>query len=274
MLILAVFAASGCVTTTQYDDQTRQVAQLQLEVKDLRDQLRVLRMELTRSGDGSQGQLPNIRLELDQMRNDLQKLINSVESVEKRAVTGGRSLTLKEHIEFMGARLDRIEARMGLKPLDVAVVTPPSGAEGTTPPPAGDDSNAITVDTEGTQLDTAAFEDAKNLYKEEQFDEALKKFKAFVSAFPDSGSAPAAQYYVGECLFKKQTYEEAIIEYQNLIDKYPKSPEVPTALLKQGLSFERIGDKSSAKLFYEKVAKQYPKSNAAKTAKEKLKTMR
>ena len=279
LLFAGCAAAGGSSSSIQ-----REVDTLKMEVADIKDGGRLSDMRGGSSND--------MYLEVGRLRTDVQRLTESVET----AAMGG--MTLRQQLEYISARLDRLEKRAGLKPLDtkvVAAVEPipviTGGMPGTVPPPpppfenpsvtpeVNDPDADATPDVTATgtpPLPPAAsgpYENGKTLFEQKNYREAASQFQAYLSAEPKGTNASAAQFYVGESLYAQQQYADAILEYQKVVTGFPKSSQVPTSLLKQGISFQSMGDRDSAKLLYQKVVRDYPKSYAAGVAQERLKTL-
>ena len=84
---------------------------------------------------------------------------------------------------------------------------------------------------------------------------------------------PKDDYIIATESYNKGKYENAILEYQKFIDTSPRDSRLPGAYLGQGLSLMNIGKKEEAKFFFNTLIDKYPNSKAAKTAREKLKTI-
>ena len=273
LIVAAVWLFAGCVTPETAQRQEQRLSDLELEVRDLKDETRVRKMETERLLGQTRGSVPEMRMELDRLRDEVQRLTNDLELAEQRGgLPGSEPVKLKDQLDYISARLDRIEAKLRLPQLSLAVVDDP-----TAPDVPADQGPNITIQPDSPEpaakADETDFKAAKNLFDQNGFDDSLAAFRQFVAAYPKSKFTPTAQFYVGECLYNQQKYEEAILEYQKVIKAYPKSSQVSSALLKQGFSFLSIGDKTSAKLLLQKVVRSYPKSRAATVAKEKLKTI-
>ncbi len=283
---LPLLFLSGCASGPGSSSSVqREVDTLKMEVADLKDGGRIQDM---RGGNQAGG---DMYVELGRLRTDVQRLTESVES----SAMGG--MNLRQQLEYLSARLDRLEKRAGLKPLDpmvVAAVEPipviTGGAVGSVPPPPPPLDQAGTLPpadpAAASQPDVTAtgvpplppapagpYENGKTLFEQKNYRDAAAQFQAYLSAEPKGTNASAAQFYVGESLYAQQQYADAILEYQKVVTAFPKSSQVPTSLLKQGLSFQSMGDRDSAKLLYQKVVRDYPKSYAAGVAQERLKTL-
>lgn len=84
---------------------------------------------------------------------------------------------------------------------------------------------------------------------------------------------PKDEYIQAAESYKKGRYEDAILEYQKFIDTSPKDSRLPNAYLGQGMSLMSLGRKDEAKYFFNTLIDKYPESTAAKTAKDKLRTI-
>ncbi|MDR1870710.1 MAG: tol-pal system protein YbgF [Deltaproteobacteria bacterium] len=273
-----VFFASGCgggALVGGTSNLQKEVDVLKMEVADLRD-----RSRLTDVG-GAGPAASDVRVDLDNVRLAVQRLTENVET----ASLGG--LSLRQQLEYLSARLDRLEKLAKLQPLSPDVVGgsgpigPPIVAPGPVPPtvppnsptPVEPPENVPYVPDAPPPPSRSAYDEGKSLFDQKKYPEATAKLKEYLANEPSGRQAGAAQFYVGECLYNQNQYEDAILEYQNLVTGFPKHQLVSAALLKQGLSFQALGDKASAKLFYQKVVREYPKSYSAGVARERLKTI-
>ncbi|MFH1134533.1 MAG: tol-pal system protein YbgF [Pseudomonadota bacterium] len=289
ILLTVTLVTAGCgVTKEEFTRQSAYVRSLQTEVQDLKNQSQLRDMELERRIGQSRQSLPDIRLELDNMRTDVQRLTNSMDMAEYTVKNSdGKSTPLGEQLERVRARLDRLEAALSLPPLSSDAAPPATGpniegspdALGGEPgsnAPAGEPESVIIggeTPSSDEPADKADYKIAEALYKRQAFPAAQEKFKDFVANHGNSEFAPAAQFFVGECLYNQQKYEEAILEYQKVVKKFPKSMRVPGALFKQAFAFLSIGDKTSAKLLFQKVMREHPKSYWSGVAEKKLATL-
>jgi tol-pal system protein YbgF len=245
-----------------------------MEVADLRDRSRLSDMSGSGAPMGS-----DVRVDLDNLRLSVQRLTENIET----ASLGG--LTLRQQLEYLSARIDRLEKRANLPPLGPEVVAgsgpgpvgPPVVAPAAVPPALPPSTPQVSPPPGGPDTpppaSQSAYDEGKSLFDQKRYPEAVSKLKEYLANEPSGRQAGAAQFYVGECLYNQNQYEDAILEYQNLVTGFPKNTLVSAALLKQGLSFQALGDKASAKLFYQKVVREYPKSYSAGVARERLKTI-
>lgn len=115
-----------------------------------------------------------------------------------------------------------------------------------------------------------AYKDAFEAFQKKSYEEAVRKFSAFVEAHPGTPLAPNALYWIGESHMSMKSYEKAILSFQELIDKYPKSDKVPRALLAQADAFAAVKDRKSSTTVLKKVIELFPKSEEAAIAERRL----
>jgi len=298
LLAAAPLLLTGCVVT---DDDLALVSNrvtanqqglrgLTAEVSDLQAKTKAWNADLEGQLQQTRAVLPGIQLELDQMRQQLQRLTNKVELSQQRGTTSdAESKALKKELAAAKLRLDRIEATLTLPPLSasgqgqgeerlatpappeptpqsqVAVsskIAPTAEAEAKTQPAVTPSAAAATPQ--------AAYNVAENLFKKGLYDPAYQKFKEFVRTYPQNDLAAPAQFFAGECLYLQLKFEEAILEYQEVVKKYKGNTRVSIALLKQALAFKAIGDDATYRLLLQQIVKEYPDSYSGKEAKKKL----
>lgn len=271
---LSMLMFGGCTTGAGSTSLQREVDDLKVEVADLKDNSRLADMRGTTSATGDAAEISRLRTQVQQLS----------ESVDSTGGTSGQSL--RQQLDAISARLDRLEAKSGMTPMDPAAAnagtTSTAGASTPTANNYGgspavyrgpDESSPATTGVQAAPTAANFYEDGRSLYDKKQYRAAINQFKSYLAAEPEGGHAATAQFYIGESLYAQQQYEDAILEYQTVIQKFPKSSQIPTSLLKQGLSFQSLGEKDSAKLLYQKVVRDYPKSWAAGVAKERMKTL-
>jgi tol-pal system protein YbgF len=256
---LSLALVSGCTATAGSSSLQRDVEALKVEVADLKDDSRLADM---RGGSADPA-------ELSRLRGQVQQLSANVDSGDMSG------LSMKQQLDAISARLERLERQAGLQP-PAPVMTPAPAASNS----YGGPSSTYRGPDEPAPVAAAApaapanlYEEGKALFDRKQYREAAVRFKSYLVSEPKGAEAAAAQFYIGESLYNQKQYEEAILEYQNVMNDYPKSAQIPTSLLKQGLSFQAIGQGDSAKLLFQKIVRDHSKSYAAGIAKERLKTL-
>ena len=213
--LLAVFLFSGCVTTEEdlnrlsggIASNSREVRALSGELSDLRTQMKLRDAEIERRLDQTRQSLPDMRIELDRLRLDIQRLTNLVElSQQQGTLTEAEGKAFHKEITFAKQRLDRIEANLSLPPLSPSDVQPIEAADQPVVV-SGQSSTQVTVSSQmkpqeqevEPEAEQSAptpedrFNQAKTLLDKGLYPAAFQKFKDFIQEFPQSSFAPSAQ---------------------------------------------------------------------------------
>ncbi|MCW0415390.1 Cell division coordinator CpoB [Xanthomonas sacchari] len=86
--------------------------------------------------------------------------------------------------------------------------------------------------------------------------------------------APNALYWLGESYYATKNFQLAEAQFQDLIGRYPTHDKAPGALLKLGLSQYGEGRVQDAEQTLQQVGAKYPGSDAARTAQDRLQSIR
>jgi TolA-binding protein len=120
-------------------------------------------------------------------------------------------------------------------------------------------------------------EDKESLWKESQKrlsegqrDDARRFLRSFIQRFPDDARAPQAQLQIGMSFIQELKHSNAVAEFSNLIQRFSRSPEVPEAMWQLAESFVVLKFCGDAKAMYQDLAKRYPKSPRAQQTKDRL----
>ncbi|MFA5089247.1 MAG: tetratricopeptide repeat protein, partial [Candidatus Omnitrophota bacterium] len=98
---------------------------------------------------------------------------------------------------------------------------------------------------------------AKCLYASGQVKEALKKFNTIPIQYPNSETAQAALFWLGDYYLENSVYENAIDYYQQIINIFPGSEKI-------NLAFFQLGQAYEAQLEYDKALYSYSMINNPK----------
>ena len=137
----------------------------------------------------------------------------------------------------------------------VAPVAPP----GTVATPAAD-----------MQAETAAYEAALKLFREDDYKGAIADFKAFLKTWPDSALAPNAQYWIGYAYYSLKDYKTSLAHQQKLVVAYPASNKVPDAMLNIATNQLALNKLPAARKTLEQLIAKYPGTPAATQASKRL----
>lgn len=118
---------------------------------------------------------------------------------------------------------------------------------------------------------TRLYNSARNLVLEENFHDAARLFKQFLTRYPDSELADNALYWLGECHYSLGNFQEAINTFKDVVTFYPRGGKVPDALLKTAYAYLSLDDADRAHHYLKLVVKGYPFTPAGEKAEQKLK---
>ncbi|MDB5762261.1 MAG: Cell division coordinator CpoB [Herminiimonas sp.] len=134
-----------------------------------------------------------------------------------------------------------------------------------------------TVDGREVEIEPAeqkTYETALALFKAGDYKNASAAFSSFLRNYPQSGFAASANYWLGNTYYAQRDYRNAITSQQMVVKNYPDNPKAPDALLNIASCYTELRDKAAAKKALEALVAQYPDSAAARTAKERLASLR
>ncbi len=102
------------------------------------------------------------------------------------------------------------------------------------------------------------YQEARNLYIDNEFQESISKFTKFIEEFPDSILAANSQYWIGECYYSLEQYETAIFQFDKVVINYPTSEKVADAKLKIAFCLSDMGEYEGALTQLREIQKQFP----------------
>lgn len=226
----------------------------------------------------------DVRVEIDQMRGEMQKLQGRLEDNErivKRSVERdlGEQDAVKRGVVDLTKKMTDLEmtvrAQQEYLGMDPSVQRTPQAGIVPLERQPGPAAAVPSVPVEPAKpKDVELYDNSLALYKDGKLEDAIVGFKDFLKKYPKSDRADNAQFWVGESYFALRQYEQAILAFNDVIKNYPKGNKVPNALLRQSLAFLEINDKTSARLLLRKIIKEYPNSSEAKIASKKLESLK
>jgi tol-pal system protein YbgF len=125
-----------------------------------------------------------------------------------------------------------------------------------------------------TPLPSTVFNLANSDFSRGRYPEAVKGFQNYLKQFPKGHQVSEAKMKIGDSLVKQNQGTAAIEFYDSVIENYPKDPLVPGVMLKKAQVYEGLGKNQSAAKLYETVIKSYSYSSEAKTARERLSSLK
>ena len=152
-----------------------------------------------------------------------------------------------------------------------AVQPPPASVQ---PPAPPDRTASAQSPTAAARTEQADFDAALGELREGRYSEAVAGFQRFLVAYPASGLAGDAQYWLGEAHYLGRNYDAAKEAFIDMGLRYPQSARLPDALLKLGYLYGEQGDDDRAREVLRKLVEVYPNTQAASLAERRLQSLR
>jgi tol-pal system protein YbgF len=147
-------------------------------------------------------------------------------------------------------------------PLDLATLSPPSGALPGQPPRYPGAGSAHAATQPPTQLPKDEFDLAYGYMLRKDYALAEEGFRNFISRHPNDRLAGDAAYWLGESFFQRQLYRDAAETFLNVSTKFESATKAPEALLRLGQSLAALGEKEAACASLGEVLRKYPRASA------------
>lgn len=119
-----------------------------------------------------------------------------------------------------------------------------------------------------------AYDSATALFQSGDYKGATAALQDFVRRYPDSAYAANAQYWLGNAYYALGDYKSAIAAQEVVASTYAASPKAPDAMLNIGSSYALLKDRKNARKALQQLVSKYPDSSAARTAKDRLASLK
>lgn len=155
---------------------------------------------------------------------------------------------------------------------------PPAAMPGAAAPRAPETTAAVAPPpATGARFDPAAekasYDEAFAALKEGRYAESVRRFQAFIDAYPNSELTANAYYWLGESYYVTQNYRVSLDTFQTLLKSYPDSQKAPDALLKTGYCQYELKQWEPAKATLTRVVQKYPDTTVARLAQGRLRAL-
>lgn len=193
-------------------------------------------------------EVETLKVEIAKLRGDAEVQTHNLETLEKRQ---------KDLYVDLDSRVSE---------LSKAVTAPPTPSIPAVAAPTTPSADPVHESTD--------YETALNAFKARNYSNAVKGFRGFLKAYPDSALAPNAQYWIGYSYFALKDYKTSLAQQQKLIAVYPTSPKIPDALLNIASNQLELKDRMGAKKTLEEIIAKHGTSNAASLAAKRLASLK
>lgn len=289
IMTLAMIILTGCVSNQSFRQQQSKLQSMEAELAQNGEELVVLRKEImqsrrTQAGATTAESLEQMNLQLLQNEEDMKssiqeqmKLSTSVGELTRSVESANQ--TIMDRIVDLENKVNMLSSE-GLSPEQAAAMTSATGRSTETQKQvnrmAGDladmrseldilKQNVANMPEPGlssaqsmTPEEKLAYETARDLYYEGNFNKAIAQLDRYLADYPNSQYAGNAVYWKGESFYAMNNMPNALREFQTVISRYPKSWKVADAQLKIGMCYMNMGDHQTAKNELNKLKKDYP----------------
>lgn len=209
-------------------------------------------------------QLQQLRVQLQEMQSTIEQLQNENEQLKQRS---------RDQYLDLDGRLERLEG--GASPAMSNDATPAAAqAPAAKKPEAADKPVAAARAAAPSGEERVSYNVAFDALKAGRFTDAAELFLSFLELYPAGVYTPNAIYWLGESYYAAGKYGQAQQQFRQLLDQFPTHDKAAGGLLKLGLSQYNAGDPAAAEASLLQVAQRYPGSDAARTAAERLRSLR
>ncbi len=208
--------------------------------------------------------------QLQQLRSEMQALQGTIEQLQHE----NEQLKQRSRDQYLDldGRLNRLESGAvpaGTPALPASPEAKPAAAAEKPPTVRGDAGAVAAAGDERT-----AYNVAFDALKAGRYDESARLFQGFLEQYPNGVYAPNALYWLGESYYATRNFQLAEAQFRDLVARYPTHDKAAGGLLKLGLAQFGQGDAAKAEQTLEQVASRFPGSDAARTAQDRLQSIR
>lgn len=214
--------------------------------------------------------------QLNQLRTQVQALQSSVEQLQHE--NEQLKQTAKDQYLDLDSRLNRLEGGAPMLPAAPAASAPapaaappkPAVAASERPPSVHGDAGSLAASGDERTAYNVAFDSLKA----GKYDDSAQLFLSFIELYPNGVYTPNALYWLGESYYATRNFPLAETQFRDLISRYPTHDKASGGLLKIGLSQYGEGKVDQAQATLEQVVSTYPGTDAARTAQDRLQSIR
>ncbi|MBH1655971.1 tol-pal system protein YbgF [Stenotrophomonas maltophilia] len=216
--------------------------------------------------------------QINQLRQQVTSLQASIEQLQHDNAQLKQSA--QDQYLDLDSRLNRLEggnAAPALPPVPAsapkaapAPAKPAAAATSERPPSVHGDAGSLAA----TGDERTSYNVAFDSLKAGKYDDSAQLFLSFLQLYPNGVYAPNALYWLGESYYATRNFPMAETQFRELLSRYPTHDKAAGGLLKVGLSQYGEGKVDQAQQTLETVVAQYPGSDAARTAQDRLQSIR
>lgn len=236
----------------------------------LADRVGVLETQVNNSQANTDmlNQLQQLRTEMQALQGTIEQLQHENEQLKQR--------NRDQYLDLDG-RLNRLEGGAGAPAAPstgavtpAAAATKPTAAAVERPPTVRGDAGSLASAGD----ERAAYNVAFDALKAGNYADSAQLFQSFLELYPNAAYTPNALYWLGESFYATRNFKMAEAQFSDLVARYPTHDKAAGGLLKLGLSQFGEGNSAQAQKTLEQVVSRFPGSDAARTAQDRLQSIR
>lgn len=263
------FAVNKDLLALQRDLEAR-FDQLQQQQQQLNSKLDVLTGMLTTMQSDTRRTADQVAGMQDVLRTTIANSLGPVNSLGTKVESTSEDVrSLRDAIADLGARLERMDAKMtDLKnSLQIMQSPPPApGTQGTTGSPGVPTTGQATAGppagVSAAELYTAARRDQQT----GNIPLAQQEYQQYLAYFQNTELAASAQFYLGEIAYNQGDYKTAVQAFDAVLERYPQNPRTKDAALMKGKALAKNGQRTQAIQELRALIQKYPGSDQARQA--------
>ncbi|HEX4750646.1 MAG TPA: tetratricopeptide repeat protein [Bryobacteraceae bacterium] len=256
----------------RFDQLQQQQQALNSKVDVLTGMLNTMQNDTRRTADQVAGMQDVLKATVANSLGPVNNLGTKVEA------TGEDVRSLRDALADLGARLERMDAKItDLKNQMQIMQNPPAapGTQGTTGPPGTANSNTGAQGTAGQPgaAGPPAGVSAAQLFTDARRDQisgntplAVQEYQQYLAYFPNTEYAAQAQYRLGEIAYAQGDYRGAVQALDAVLERYPQNSSTRDAALMKGKALAKSGQRTQAVQELRALIQKYPGSEQARQA--------
>lgn len=221
--------------SVQYDQSSKIIADLQLQVKELQNKLA--------NATGQLEEIDHLQKEMsEKQKKTLEEYVSQLDAQVKLLILETKSQ--KSDIKKLQAEINKQKAY----------------------------TKRVTKSLTKISSSQPTWENANKLFEANKMSDAEAMYLEVLDAGKiNAAQKNAVHYNLGLINYWNKKYEDSASFFSKIYTKWPKSSYAPKSLLYIARCFDKLGKKAEAKATYQELVKKYPKSNQAQKAKKEMK---
>jgi tol-pal system protein YbgF len=213
----------------------------------------------------------------DALSNGVGKQLAPVSGLSTKVDSMGEDVrALKDSLNDLSARLERMDAKMTDLKNQMQIIQNPPAAPGAAAPGAAPGTQPQAGTAAGPPAGMTAektYTDARRDLQTGNTDLALQEFQQYLTYFPNTELAASAQYYIGEISYRRGDYTNAIPAFDAVLERYPENPKTADAHFMKGMALLKAGQRNRAVQEFRTLVANYPRTDDARKAQQQLRQL-